>query len=219
MRRYLFLLTCLLFIVGNLHSQFQYYVPKEPDKEPVVVYPGHDKGEKRFSLFPAVVTGSGIGAKMAGGLSFQIFLGERVSLDTELSIGKDYIQAGPGVIAIPFWVLFFSESDMFADNNLGLEEYLFMMAAGVLSLEHFSFHIPLKKDLEISPYISLLSFRGNPQSIDMKDGSHATFATGIHLNKSYGRLFVSPFAEYSVGYTSHISRFSAGVGFGVSFLP
>ena len=172
-----------------------------------------------LSVSPNILTSHEFGVKFAGSISFQFFLGKRLSVDTDLALGKDYIHFGPGVIAIPFWLLFFSESEFQENNNMSLNEYLIMMAAAVLSFEHMSYHIPVNKDLDISPYVSLLRFRANTQTADNNTTDNVSFATGVHFDKYFGRFFISPYAEYTVGYTHHVSGFNTGVGLGISFNP
>ena len=152
------ILVVLLFSKAGF-SQFQYYVPKDTIKEHVEVYSRHFSGEKKISVSPNVLASPDFGVKLAGGIKFQVFLGKKISLDADLIIGRDYIAGGPGIIALPFWLLFFDQSGFEVEGDSGFEGFLIMVAAGILSFEHISYHIPLKNDLEISPYVSLLRFK------------------------------------------------------------
>jgi hypothetical protein len=218
MLRSIFIVTILLSLSGNLYSQFEYYVPKDSIKQPGDNFRIHHAGDKMLSVSPNVLTSHDFGVKYAGGISFQVFLGRRLSVDTELVLGKDYVHGGPGVIAIPFWLLFLSESQ-FVDNDLGLNGYLIMLAAAVLSFEHMSYHIPVNKDLDISPYFSFIRIKANTLNTEENIGDNVSFATGVHFDKYFGRFFISPYAEYTIGYTHHVSGFNTGVGLGISFNP
>jgi hypothetical protein len=215
--RFLTLLIVTLFS-QQAFSQLEYYVPKDNVNRPVELYNRHFPGQRQISLSPIIITSPDFGTKLAGGLKFQIFLGKRLSLDADLVIGKDYIHGGPGIIAIPFWLLFFSPSGLESDGDGSFREFLIILAASVLSFEHLSYHIPLKEDLEISPFISILRFKQFTLSEDTDfDDGQLSFATGIQIDKYLGRFFISPYAEYNIGYRDGVSGFNAGVGFGISF--
>ncbi len=219
MRSALLLVFLILLISETAFSQFDYYVAKDTIKEPVEVYSRHFTGEKKFSLSPNVLASPDFGVKFAGGVKFQVFLGKRLSLDADLVFGHDYIHAGPGVIAIPFWLLFFSEAGFEFESEDGIVGFLIMVAAGILSFEHVSYHIPLKKDWEVSPYVSVLRFKQYIPSEDIytSGGGQFSFATGVQMDKYIGHFFISPYAEYNIGYQDHISGFNAGIGIGISF--
>lgn len=219
MLRYISILFLILLSPGNLYSQFEYYVPKDSIKQPVKSYRTHVAGEKMLAVSPNILTSHDFGVKFAGGITFQVFINKSLSIDTDLAIGKDYIHGGPGVIAIPFWLLYLSESKFVDNNDLGLNGYLIMAAAAILSFEHITYHIPVDRDLDISPYISLLRFKSNTQSSEENVGDNVSFATGVHFDKYLGRFFISPYVEYNVGYTHHVSGFNTGVGLGMSFIP
>ena len=211
-------LIIVMLFSQTAFSQLDYYVPKETITEkPVEDFNRHFAGEKKISLSPNIITIPDFGSRLAGGLKFQVFLGKRLSLDADLIVGKDYIQGGPGIIAIPFWLLFFSQSGFESDNFGSFTEFLIMVAAGVLSFEHLSYHIPLKNDWEISPFVSLLRFKQFTPPENVNSYGQLSFATGIQMDKYFGRFFISPYAEYNIGYSDGVSGFNAGVGFGISF--
>jgi hypothetical protein len=220
MKKKFFLVIVVLLISRISRGQFDYYVPKDSSGNSVKVYNRHLFGEKNFSVSPNILTSQDIGIITAGGIKFQVFLSEKISLDADLVIGNGYLHGGPGVIAIPFWLLFFNQSGFEFDGDGGLTEFLIMVAAGILSFEHISYHIPLKNKWDISPYISLLRFRQVtlPENVDF-DSARLSFATGIQMDKYLGRFFISPYADYSIGYQDHISGFNFGIGIGISFPP
>jgi hypothetical protein len=218
MKRKISLVIIVLMLSESAWSQFDYYVSKDTVRKPVAVISRHFSGQKTLSVSPNILVNNDFGTKIAGGVKFQVFLGSRVSLDADLVVGKDYIHTGPGIIALPFWLLFFNGSDVELADNGGFSDFLFMLAAGVLSFEHISYHIPLRKDWEITPYVSLLRFR---QAISASPESAVegqfSFATGVQADKYIGRFFISPYAEYNIGYKDRISQFNAGIGFGILF--
>jgi len=219
MLRYIPILALFFLTSGNLYAQFEYYVPKDSVIQPVRTLLVHKAGDKMLSVSPNILTSHDFGVKFAGGITFQFFLGKRLSIDADLVIGNDYVHFGPGVIAIPLWILAFSQSEFVDNNDLGLDGYLITLAAAVLSFEHMSYHIPVNKDLDISPYVSLLRFKSNMHSSGENTGDNVSFATGVHFDKYLGRFFISPYAEYTIGYTHHVSGFNTGVGLGMSFNP
>jgi hypothetical protein len=218
-------LLLILFSSFSLISfcQFEYYGKKDSSVERKrEVLSRHPPGDKNLIIYPVAINSRDFGVKIGGGAKLQIFLGKRFSVDADLVIANDYVHAGPGLIAIPFWLLNLSGTPVESDEGGSLSGFLFIAAATLLSIEHISYHIPLQKDTEIAPYVSLLRFRfitipensGNVNSSE----SPLSFATGVRLNKYFGRFFISPYAEYCVGYSDHISTLSVGVGAGFSFL-
>jgi hypothetical protein len=218
MKRRVLLVFVVIWFSANAFPQFQYYVPKDSIKRPVEVHNRHFAGEKKISVSPNFMVIPGYGIKPAGGIKFQVFLGKRISLDADLVIGKDYMHGGPGVIALPFWLLFFNGSGFEFEEGDALAGFLIMVAAGILSFEHVSYHIPLKNDFEISPYVSLLRFKQFIPSDNLSfDGGQFSFANGVQIDKYFGRFFISPYLEYNIGYSDHKAGINGGVGFGISF--
>jgi hypothetical protein len=218
MKTKLSILTIVMLFSLPAFSQLEYNIAKDKTDGHVELYNRHFPGEKKISLSPNIITSPDFGTIMAGGLKFQVFLGKRLSLDADFVVGKHYLHGGPGIIAVPFWLLFFSQSGLESDEGFGFKDFLFMVVAGVLSFEHLSYHIPLKNDLEISPFVSFLRYKQYTPTEDINaDGGQLSFATGIQMDRYFGRFFISPYAEYNIGYSDGISGFNAGVGFGISF--
>ena len=212
------ILTIVMLLSLPAFSQLEYNIPKDITDEPIELYNRHFPGEKKISLSPNIITSPVLGTIMAGGLKFQVFLGKKLSLDADIVVGKNYLHSGPGIIAVPFWLLFFSQWGWVSDEGFGFKEFLFMVVAGVLSFEHLSYHIPLKNDLEIAPFVSFLRYKQYTLTDDIdSESGQLSFATGIQMDKYLGRFFISPYAEYNIGYSDGISGFNAGVGFGISF--
>lgn len=214
------LLISLLFLSfsGIVFSQFDYYVPEEQELEKVRIPSRHFKGEKTFSISPSFIDTRSGGVTLAGGLKFQIFLTDRISLDADLVAAKRYFHGGPGVIALPYWLLMYNQDQVIFDGEGGFTMFLVMIAAGVMSFEHISYHIPVKNDWEVSPFVSLLRFKQYISPNEMyNDGGQLSFAAGVQAEKYFGRFFLAPYLEYNVGYRDGIGGINSGVGFGISF--
>lgn len=213
----------LLFISisVNSFSQFDYYSPKDSAINKHEVISRHTAGDMNLSLAPVALTNNDFGVKIAGGVKLQIFISKRFSVDGDLVIGKDYLHTGPGLIAIPFWLLTLSGTPMELEEGDRLAGFLLVVAATILSVEHFSYHIPIQKDTELAPYVSLLRFRfmSDPEIASQVNQAknQLAFATGVQLDKYFGRFYFSPYAEYCIGYSDHISGFNVGIGAGISF--
>jgi len=194
-------------------SQFEYYHPEVTKMQ-------HQTGDIILSGSPLnILCNTPNGVQIAGGIKFQLFLSKRFSLDADLVFGRDYIHTGPGIIAIPVGLFTLGtgteiESDSFTD-------FLFYAAMIALSFEHISYHIPVKSDLDVSPYMSLLRYKyayehGSYSDSNVK-GEQMSLALGLQINKYYGRFILSPYAEWNMGYGDHISGYNIGVYCGIYF--
>jgi hypothetical protein len=204
----------LLSVISTLsiciisYSQFEYYKPDTTKYR-------HKYGDFMVSASPNVLLKTPNGVQMAAGLKMQLFLGRRFSVDGDLVFGRDYLHLGPGLIGLPIGILAWSS------ESGDVTTFLFSLAAIALSFEHFSYHIPAKDNLDIAPYISLLRYKYAYEYNNYSDtdfiGEQLSFAAGVQYNKYYGRFFLSPYMEYNIGYTDHISGFNIGVYFGIYF--
>jgi hypothetical protein len=157
--------------------------------------------------------------QFAGGIKYQLFLSKRFSIDADIVFSKDYYHLGPGIIGLPIGLLALNSRN---EEYTSLSDFLFSVAAIVLSFEHISYHIPLNPDLDISPYISLLRYKSSYEHNNFSDpdfiGEQFSFATGVQINKYYGKFVFSPYGEYNVGYKDLDSRFNIGFYFGIYFI-
>ena len=48
-------------------------------------------------------------------------------------------------------------------------------------------------------------------------GEQYCFATGVQINKYFGRFVLSPYAEYNIGYKDHKYGMNIGVYLGIAF--
>jgi hypothetical protein len=172
------------------------------------------KGYSILSFSPTVLLNTPNGVQFAGGIKYQVFIGKRISMDADFVIGKDYWHLGPGLIGLPLGLiglLAFDESD----NELAL----FSLIAIAISFEHMSYHIPVNANLDISPYVSLLRYKSSWEYNNRSDttfvGQQLSFATGLQINKYFGKFVFSPYGEYNVGYKDFKSRLNVGVYLGI----
>ena len=174
-----------------------------------------------FSISPNILCNTPNVVQLAGGLKFQMFLSKRISLDADLVFGRDYIHTGPGMIGLPLALIAFGSVNNFGESDLTLTDFLICAALIGLSFEHISYHVPVKSDLDISPYLSLLRYKyayeyGNYSNQNVK-GEQFSFALGLQLNKYFGRFLVSPYAECNIGYIDHLQGYNIGVYCGIYF--
>jgi hypothetical protein len=219
MKKFLFIsflfVQCFCLVT---YSQFEYYRPDTTKKF-------HRGGELIFSASPNLFFKTPNGMQMTGGVKVQIFLGKRISLDADLVFGRDYFHAGPGVIGLPLLLIasgnIFNDEGFSFDGNGSLTDFFISVAVIALSFEHISYHIPLKNETEISPYISLLrykyAYKYGIYSDSKFTGEQMSFATGVQINKYFGRFVLSPYAEYNIGYRNHIPGYNIGVYCGIYF--
>jgi hypothetical protein len=201
------------------YSQFEYYKPDTTRNN-------HRAGELIVSASPNILLNTPKGVQFAGGLKFQVFLGKRISIDADVVFGRDYIHAGPGIFGLPLCLIasdsFFRNQEFsFGDGEGSLTDFFFSVAIIAMSFEHISYHIPLKYYVDISPYLSLLRYKyayvySNPSDTEAR-GEQFSFASGVQLNKYFGRFVLSPYAEYNIGYKDHISGCNIGVYCGIYF--
>src|SRR5665647_1445294 len=181
----------------------------------------HSKGQSMLLISPTVLLNTPKGVQLAGGIKYQVFLGERFSLDADFVIGKDYWHLGPGLLGLPLGLLFINQSSDIESNSDSWLTFLLGVAAVVLSFKHMSYHIPVNPDLDISPHVSLLRYKSSYGNYNRSDttfiGKQLSFATGLQINKYFGRYVFSPYGEYNVGYKDGKSRFSVGVYLGIYF--
>ena len=174
----------------------------------------HSKGQSMLMASPNVLINTPNGVQFAGGIKYQLFFGNRVSLDADFVFGKDYFHLGTGLIGLPIGILAIEEGGEWWS-------FLFGLAAMALSFEHISYHVPVTPDLDISPYVSVLRFKNSYEFNSNSDttfiGQQFSFATGIQIYRYFGKFVFSPYCEYNLGYKDLGSRFNVGVYLGIYF--
>ncbi len=178
----------------------------------------HSKRDVSISASPDILFNTLNGNIIAGGLKLRVFVGKRFSFDSEIMFGRHFMQLAPGIIGIPA-ILFGYELGFGSEvGDKTFTEFIIMGVLMVLSVEHFAYHIPVKGYIDISPYVSLLRFRqftnvANSENADGVEGS-ACFAVGLEVNKYFKKFILSPYADYSIGYSGPIRGFTCGINFG-----
>jgi hypothetical protein len=211
---FLLISTCL-----SGYSQFEYYKSDSTKTH-------HKSGDFSISASPNILFSTPNGTQAAGGIKIQLFISKRVSLDGDFVFGKDYLHLGPGIIGIPVILIagrafMRDEGIAFGEGGSSMTDIIFYLAAMALSFEHISYHIPLKKETDISPYVSFLRYKSAYKTGSYSDpdyiGEQLSFTTGIQLNKYFGRFVLSPYAEFNVGYKDKIPGYNVGVYCGINF--
>jgi hypothetical protein len=182
----------------------------------------HAFGDISISVAPSLLYNTPNVLQFAGGFKLRMFLGKRVSFDTDMAFGRDYIHAGPGLIGIPAWILFVgSFGTQGEDEERPISELLFIAAMMILSAEHTSLHFPVNNSLDVSPYISLLRYKSSYEyghySNTGRTNEQLSYAIGLEVNKYFNRFMFSPYVEYNAGYVDHTAGINAGVYCGIYF--
>lgn len=180
----------------------------------------HSFGQSILSFSPTLLLTPPNYMQLAGGAKFQLFISKRFSIDGDLMISRHYFHVSPAVIGVPIVLFAFSPREERLNRD-GLIVVLLGVASVILSVEHLSYHIPVSGSLEISPFVSFLRYKYAYES-EMETDPFAitdqlTFASGLQLNKYFGRFVLSPYGEYNIGYKDHRSGFNVGVYLGIYF--
>lgn len=159
----------------------------------------HVYKDAALSFAPTFRYDASTGTSVAGSFKMRMFLGKRFSFDSDITIGKDYLTFGPGLIGIPCWLLLFPSMD----EEMNFDQLIAVAIIAALTTEHTAYHIPLKKYTDLSPYVSLLKFRsfyGNYKENHPGYDDQVCFAIGLELNKYFNKVVLSPYIEYNQGY-------------------
>jgi hypothetical protein len=181
----------------------------------------HSKKDVSLSASPNILFNTPNGNIIAGGLKIRAFVGKRFSFDSEIMFGQHFMQLAPGIIGIPAVLLGYELGFGTEETDKTFTEFLIMGMLMVLSAEHFAYHIPVKNKTDISPYMSFLRFRQftnvtNSENADGIEGS-ACFAAGLELNKYIKNFVLSPYIDYTKGYSGPIHGFTIGINMGYYF--
>lgn len=215
MKQILFVFVFALLNV-TLLGQFQSY---QYNNTSITTGRYHSFRDISISISPNLLLNTPNGTQFAGGVKLRMYLGKRISFDSDLLFGQNYLHFGPGIIGIPLWYFFlennFDDDDFGEDNSSTLSDILFNGVIMLLSFEHTAYHIPVRNYIDISPYVSLLRFRiltdyeySTNHNMEI---NQACFAVGLEVNKYYNRFLISPYAEYNIGYSDHMSGLYFGI--------
>ena len=187
-------------------------------------------GATIISASPNLLLYTPNGTQIAGGIKIQLFLDKRFSFDADLVFSRDYIHY-PGTIGIPLFIIgsiimnaeggWIDNMGVIGTGIFGSIGYTFFFIGFLGSLEHFSYHIPVKNNLDISPYLCLFRHKYSYEFDNYSDpdftGEQYCFASGVQINKYIGRFVLSPYTEYNIGYKDHISGLNIGIYCGILF--
>jgi len=209
----IFLISILLLTAFSVFSQQQ-------SETQTSDYTIHSPGDASISLSGNKLINDPFRSQFAGGVKIRMFLGKRVSFDSDLAVGKDYIHFGPGIFGLPLW--FFGTKLFNSGDDSSSGGGLFGLIMMALSAEHIAYHFPVKKTTDISPFISVLRFKQlTVDDINVapeETYSHISFVAGIEVNKYFKRFLLSPYAEYNIAYDGYVKGFNFGINFGY-YLP
>lgn len=185
-------------------------------------------GDFRIGLSPVLLGNTPNDLQFGGSIYLRAYVGKYLSFDTDLCISSNYIHAGPGIFGIPLAIIFMNsflypneEDEGMELSEDGIVSFLIRISIALLSVEHVSGHIPVYKDLEISPYVSLLRYRSqysnSGEMPENRSPEQFCFATGLSIDKIFGRFVLSPYIEYNIGYRDKISGYIAGIDCSMRF--
>lgn len=167
---------------------------------------------------PGIIYDIPQGTKFGGGVKLRTYFGRYFSLDGEIHFSHDYVNLGPGLFLIPCWYLLNGASSFEIGSSGELVAWIFLT---LLTGEHFAVHIPVNNFMDISPYVSLLSYK----EIFVHNGyanrdyapQQGCFTSGIEVTRYYNRFFISGFGSVNYGYTDHNFGCTFGAYFGFYF--
>jgi len=166
----------------------------------------HSPRDFILQLAPTYVYREDAFPRITGSINMQYFLARNVSVNGNLSLGQDYLHLGPGLLGIPLLSLG-------GFNRLNTDEYILLFIVIVGSFENISFHFPVSRNLDISPYFSLLRFQYLYEKPSSKyDDFSLSFAMGSRLNVYFTDYWmISPYIEYTRTYGSGLDGLQGGV--------
>jgi hypothetical protein len=175
----------------------------------------HEPYDWTLSLSPVYANHPEALPRIVGSFDASLYLSQHVSLNANFAAGKGYVQAGPGLIGIPLFIVF-NESGISSES---IEGFLLKMAFIILSFENLNFHIPVKRNFEISPYMSLLRFKFIEGGYGKGQETSFNLVAGTRLNIFFtDRFFVSPFVESTWDWSLNGRwGFNGGIQFGFYF--
>lgn len=147
-------------------------------------------------------------ARPIAGFTMSYYLGRRVSIDSRFGIGENYLHFSPSLLTAPLFIYTgaLKYSSLVISNDL-IGNLLLIASA----FENTAFHFYFRDKADISPYISLLSFKAIRDDDELNLDSQrsiwrhlrAAGTVGIKFNLyTRKRIYVSPFAEVTMQYSS-----------------
>lgn len=206
----------LLVFAIFLYSFELFSQPQYEFSSPTSYYYGHSFRDASISISPNVIINNSDKSVIAGGMKLRMFVGERFSFDSDLLLGRNYAHFGPGIIGLPLWYIGIG-SDFSFSTEADILNFIFIGAIMLLSGEHFAYHIPVKNNTDISPYLSLLRFKQTYNDDLKRSENTVRFAVGLEMNRYYKRFVLSPYIDYDIDYSFQGHGFNIGVNLGYYF--
>lgn len=154
------------------------------------------------------------------GFSAEGIYGKHIGFELGLSVGKDNLQTGLGILLLPF--IFGANSRYQADPD-DLDKYLVKSLYYLLFLEHINYHIKIGKNFQLIPHVSLLrlTFMGNHETMGVYERSSGLYAGGAAGMKAglilKDKWLLNAYCEWSLLYLkSHPTGIQAGLNLGIN---
>lgn len=171
-----------------------------------------------IAVSPDIIYDVPQGTILGGGVKLRTYFGRYFSLDGEINFSHDYVNIGPGLFLIPCWYLLNGATSFGIGSSGELVAWIFLT---LLTGEHFSVHIPVNNNIDISPYMSLFSYKEiyvhNGYSAQEYSPQQGCFTSGIEVTRYFNRFFISGFGSVNYGYTDHNFGCTFGAYFGFYF--
>lgn len=173
------------------------------------------KADKTFAGTAEYVNFQQFSPTYVYGITGEYMLGDHVGIEFSAAGANDYFQFGTGAILFPI-ALLISGADSDGDGDSFL-----LFLAGIASLfEHTNYHIPLNKNIELVPFVSLLKIRYmyQPESV-FNEYIFASWSIGTKLGFRFNNnLFMNATVEGSQLYYSGRPRgIQTGIHIGYIF--
>lgn len=127
----------------------------------------------------------------AYGVNMRVFVTKRISFDTDLQFGKGFAQFGLGLMSLPV-VTFLGGKDLLTGTLSSGDFYMFGLLC--LAAEHTTYHIPVAKNFDVSPYICLL----REKIVEGHDQLY--YAGGLELNMYFKNWVFTPYIDTDRAY-------------------
>ncbi len=186
--------------------------------EPLKIPPQHKAGDVTlFASSGYMSANSPFLSTFAGGLKLRMFLGKRVSFDSDMLFGYGHSQFGLGMLGIPVWIF---GTDIFDDGSF--ESFMLAILLALTSAEHVAYHIQVNHKIDISPYVSLLRLKflddkNTSQNSETQSYTASSFSPGLEVNMYFQKLVISPYIDYNIDYSGNFRGCNTGISIGYNF--
>jgi hypothetical protein len=208
--KFLFILfLCLLPVI---------LVRAQDNKNDTTQYSLNKGGDFIIEISPNISTNNIAGSRFAGGANFEYFVSRRVNFNAYLFIGNGFGHLNLSVITLPIFILFMNQNSTSEIENL--EDLVIKILLILTVFENPSIHFPVSSSSDFSLNTSPLRIKWDEKtkSVSKDENVQLAFAAGIRYNKYFGRFVLSPYGEFSFGYSDFTPEINTGIHFGL-FIP